>query len=180
MRSLSAGSSPVSRGLSTGIDYEVPWIFDVIGTAEALVVKKSIGSIADLKGKTVATPLASTSHYSLLAALKDAGLKTGTKPGEVNVIDAEPDAIVAAWKAGKIDAGQANAISNLAGRVIDSAKVEHDYVHKFGGRGSIPSSGFIGRTPRPDTLDQQALTHGTATTPVPGNGLPPAAPKGRL
>lgn len=99
-----AGSSPVSRGLSTGIDYQVPWIFDVIGTAEALVVKPSIGSIEDLKGKTVATPLASTSHYSLLAALKNAGLSTGTKPGEVNVIDAEPDAIVAAWKAGKIDA----------------------------------------------------------------------------
>src|SRR5689334_12763022 len=24
-----AGSSPVSRGLSTGIEYQVPWIFDV-------------------------------------------------------------------------------------------------------------------------------------------------------
>jgi taurine transport system substrate-binding protein len=95
-----AGSSPVSRGISTGIDYQVPWIFDVIGTAEALVAKPGIASIQDLKGKTVATPLASTSHYSLLSALKDAGLTTK----DVNVIDAEPDAIVAAWKAGKIDA----------------------------------------------------------------------------
>jgi taurine transport system substrate-binding protein len=95
-----AGSSPVSRGISTGIDYQVPWIFDVIGTAEALVAKPGIASIEDLKGKTVATPLASTSHYSLLSALKDAGLTTK----DVNVIDAEPDAIVAAWKAGKIDA----------------------------------------------------------------------------
>ena len=95
-----AGSSPVSRGISTGIDYQVPWIFDVIGTAEALVAKPGIASIEDLKGKTVATPLASTSHYSLLSALKDAGLSTK----DVNVIDAEPDAIVAAWKAGKIDA----------------------------------------------------------------------------
>src|SRR5580765_2861369 len=34
-----AGSSPVSRGISTGIDYEVPWIFDVIGSSEALIVK---------------------------------------------------------------------------------------------------------------------------------------------
>lgn len=95
-----AGSSPVSRGLSSGIEYEVPWIHDVIGKAEALVVKNSIGSIEDLKGKTVATPLASTAHYSLLAALKDAGLTTK----DVNVIDAEPEAIVAAWKADKIDA----------------------------------------------------------------------------
>lgn len=99
-----AGSSPVSRGLSTGIEYEVPWIFDVIGTAEALVAKGGITDVADLKGKTVATPLASTSHYSLLAALKNAGLSAGTGADQVNVIDAEPDAIVAAWKADKIDA----------------------------------------------------------------------------
>ena len=31
------GSSPASRGLSTGIEYTVPWIFDVIGAAESLV-----------------------------------------------------------------------------------------------------------------------------------------------
>ena len=83
-------------------------------------------------------------------------------------------------KQGKIDSGQANAISNLAGRVIDSAKVEADYVHKFGGRSAIPNSGFIGRQPKPDTLDQQALTHGEATTPQRGNGLPPAGPRGSL
>ncbi len=80
------GSSPVSRGLSTKIPYEVPWIHDVIGTAEALVVKKGITSIAQLKGKTIATPLASTSHYSLLAALKDAGVPASS----VKIIDAAP------------------------------------------------------------------------------------------
>ncbi|MFT4287757.1 glycine betaine ABC transporter substrate-binding protein [Nocardioides sp.] len=95
-----AGSSPVARGLSSGIPYEVPFIFDVIGTAEALVAKPGITDVADLKGKTVATPLASTSHYSLLAALADAGLSAS----DVNVIDSEPDAILAAWQAGQIDA----------------------------------------------------------------------------
>ena len=95
------GSSPASRGISTGIPYQVPWIFDVIGTAEALVVKssKGINSIADLKGKTIATPFASTSHYSLLAAIKDAGLKET----DVKIIDSEPDAIFAAWQHGEID-----------------------------------------------------------------------------
>ena len=83
-------------------------------------------------------------------------------------------------KQGKIDSGQANAISNLAGRVIDSAKVEADYVQKFGGRSAIPSSGFIGRQHKPDTLDQQAMTHGSASTPQRGAGLPPPGPKGRL
>jgi taurine transport system substrate-binding protein len=95
-----AGSSPVSRGLSQPLPYVVPWIHDVIGTAEALVVKKDITSIEDLKGKKVATPLASTSHYSLLAALEEAGLTQK----DVKVIDAEPDDIFAAWSRGDIDA----------------------------------------------------------------------------
>lgn len=93
------GSSPTSRGISSGIEYQVPWIFDVIGKAEALVAKGAT-SIADLRGKTIATPFASTSHYSLLAALEDAGLKES----DVKVIDSEPDAILAAWQQGDIDA----------------------------------------------------------------------------
>jgi taurine transport system substrate-binding protein len=94
-----AGSSPVARGLSQPLPYEVPWIHDVIGKAEALVVKKDITSIAQLKGKKVATPLASTSHYSLLAALQGAGLSAK----DVKVIDAEPDDIAAAWSRGDVD-----------------------------------------------------------------------------
>lgn len=94
------GSSPASRGLSSGIEYRVPWIFDVIGSAEALVAKPGITSVADLKGKTVATPFASTSHFSLLAALADAGVAES----DVKIIDAEPDAIYAGWSAGQIDA----------------------------------------------------------------------------
>ena len=95
------GSSPASRGISSGIEYSVPWIFDVIGKAEALVVTADSGvaDLADLAGKTIATPFASTSHYSLLAALVDAGID----PADVNIIDAEPDAIYAAWQQGDID-----------------------------------------------------------------------------
>ncbi len=97
-----AGSSPVSRGISQGIEYQVPWIHDVIGEAEALVVnpENGISTIADLKGKTIATPFASTSHYSLLAALEGAGLAEA----DVKIIDSEPDAIYAAWQQGDIDA----------------------------------------------------------------------------
>ena len=95
------GSSPTSRGLSTGIEYQVPWIFDVIGEAEALIVREGSGisTIADLKGKTIATPFASTAHFSLLAALADAGVPES----DVNIIDSEPDAITAAWLQGDID-----------------------------------------------------------------------------
>lgn len=113
-----AGSSPVSRGLSTPIPYQVPWIFDVIGKAEALAVKSDITSIADLKGKKIATPLASTSHYSLLAALQENGLSEK----DVKIIDAEPDDIYAAWTRGDID-GAYVWNPNLAKIVKDGGKV---------------------------------------------------------
>src|SRR6188474_1211377 len=78
-----AGSSPVSRGISNGIEYQVPWIHDVIGDAEALVVRDDLGvaDVAGLEGLTIATPFASTAHYSLLAALQDAGLD----PADVDI-----------------------------------------------------------------------------------------------
>jgi taurine transport system substrate-binding protein len=113
-----AGSSPVARGLSTPIEYQVPWIHDVIGRAEALVVKENIASIEDLRGKTIATPLASTSHYSLLAALDRAGLSER----DVDVIDAEPDDIYAAWSRGDID-GAYVWNPNLARIVADGGRI---------------------------------------------------------
>lgn len=94
-----AGSSPVSRALSTRVPVTVPWIHDVIGDAEALVVRDDIESLEDLKGKKIATPIASTAHYSLLAALDDAGLAAS----DVEIVDAEPDDIYAAWTRGDID-----------------------------------------------------------------------------
>ncbi len=112
-----AGSSPVSRGISQEIDYEVPWIHDVIGDAEALVVKPEIASIADLEGKKIATPFASTAHFSLLAALEDAGVSST----DVTIIDAEPADIYAAWTAGDID-GAYVWNPNLASIVADGGK----------------------------------------------------------
>ncbi|GAA1770994.1 glycine betaine ABC transporter substrate-binding protein [Luedemannella helvata] len=99
-----AGSSPVSRGLAAplNIPYTVPWIFDVIGDNESLVVRKESGvtSLAGLAGKKIATPFASTAHYSLLAALADAGVAESS----VQVIDLQPPDIQAAWTRGDIDA----------------------------------------------------------------------------
>ncbi|WP_106410592.1 MULTISPECIES: taurine ABC transporter substrate-binding protein [Pseudofrankia] len=99
-----AGSSPVTRGLSAplNIPYQVVWIHDVIGAAESLVARNGAGitSIKDLAGKKIATPFASTSHYSLLAALKLAGVD----PASVKLVDLEPPDIQAAWARGDIDA----------------------------------------------------------------------------
>src|ERR1700750_2164330 len=72
------GSSPVARGLSAplNIPYKVAFVLDVAGDNEALVARNgaNINSIADLRGKRIATPFASTAHYSLLAALAQNGL----------------------------------------------------------------------------------------------------------
>ena len=113
-----AGSSPVSRGISNEIPYQVVWIHDVIGDAEALVVKDDIGGIEDLEGKTIATPFASTAHFSLLAALNDAGVD----PSKVNIIDSEPDEIFAAWGQGDLD-GAYVWNPNLAKIIDDGGKV---------------------------------------------------------
>jgi|AGTN01.2.fsa_nt_gi ABC-type taurine transport system, periplasmic component len=95
------GSAPVSVGISTGIPYQVFWIHDVIGSAESLAVKNDSGieTIEDLASKTIATPFASTAHYSLLNALELAGVDAAT----VTVIDLQPQDILAAWQRGDID-----------------------------------------------------------------------------
>lgn len=114
------GSSPVSLGISTDVDYEVFWIGDIIGSAESLVVKNDSGieSLADLKGKKVATPFASTAHYSLLNALQLEGISES----DVTLLDLQPDDIYAAWQRGDIDAAYVwyPVLSNLLedGKVI--------------------------------------------------------------
>ncbi|WKG03695.1 glycine betaine ABC transporter substrate-binding protein [Mycolicibacterium sp. HK-90] len=98
------GSSPVARGLSAplNIGYKVAFVLDVAGDNEALVARDGAGvnSIADLRGKRIATPFASTAHYSLLAALSQNGLS----PNDVQLIDLQPQAILAAWERGDIAA----------------------------------------------------------------------------
>ncbi|SEP24274.1 ABC transporter substrate-binding protein [Trujillonella endophytica] len=98
------GSSPVARGLSAPLDipYQVTWILDVAGDNEALVAREGTGieSVEDLVGHKVATPFSSTSHYSLLAALDAAGVDSA----DVDLIDLQPQDIVAAWTRGDIDA----------------------------------------------------------------------------
>ncbi len=95
------GSAPTALGLSSGTDFQVIWAGDIIGAAESLAVTESSGinSIEDLKGKKIATPFASTSHYSLLNAILDAGLSET----DVTLLDLQPSDIFAAWKRGDID-----------------------------------------------------------------------------
>jgi taurine transport system substrate-binding protein len=126
-----AGSSPVTRGLSAplNIDYQVAWIHDVIGDAESLVAREGSGvtSIADLKGRKIATPFASTAHYSLVAALTDAGLSTD----DVTLVDLQPADVLAAWTRGDVDAAYVwePTLSQLGGTVLTTSTKQAEAGH---------------------------------------------------
>ena len=96
------GSSPLAIGATQGIDYQLFALSDVIGAAESLIARNGSGieKVADLKGKKVGVPLGSTSHYSLMGAIKNAGLTSA----DVEVLGMKPDQISAAWDQGQIDA----------------------------------------------------------------------------
>ncbi|MDR2198706.1 MAG: ABC transporter substrate-binding protein [Deltaproteobacteria bacterium] len=95
------GTPPGTAGLVNGIPYKIFFLHDIVGESEALVVKNSSGidSIKDVVGKTIASPFGSTSHFSLLSALK----QNGIDPKDVKIIDITGQEVIAAWSRGDID-----------------------------------------------------------------------------
>jgi len=94
------GSSPLAAAASRKLPIVAFIVSAQINSAEALVVRNGSGidNPQQLVGKTIATPFVSTSHYSLLGALKHWGLE-----GKVKVVNLQPAEIAAAWKRGDID-----------------------------------------------------------------------------
>jgi taurine transport system substrate-binding protein len=98
----SFGSSPIALGISNNVKYKAVFVSYLEGgNIEALAVKNDSGinSVAELKGKKIATPFGTTSHYALLNALELSGLTSS----DVTLIDMGSDDIVAAWLRGDID-----------------------------------------------------------------------------
>ncbi|AIG03665.1 taurine ABC transporter, periplasmic binding protein [Pseudomonas fluorescens] len=95
------GSSPLAAAASRNLPIVAFIVSAQINSSEALVVRNGshIDAPKDLIGKTIATPFVSTSHYSLLGALKHWGLDTR----QVKVVNLQPGEIAAAWKRGDID-----------------------------------------------------------------------------
>lgn len=95
------GSSPLAAAASRNLPIVAFIVSAQINSSEALVVRNDshIDAPKDLIGKTIATPFVSTSHYSLLGALKHWGLDTK----QVKVVNLQPGEIAAAWKRGDID-----------------------------------------------------------------------------
>ena len=118
------GSSPLAVAASQNVPIEVFLLASQLGNSEALVVKKGITNPKDLIGKRIAVPFISTTHYSLLAALKHWGIK----PGEVEILNLQPPAIIAAWQRGDIDgayvwAPAVNVLEKEGTVLTDSAQV---------------------------------------------------------
>lgn len=95
------GSTAAAVGISSGIAYSIIYLYDLIGLAEALVVRSDIKAIDGIKGKKIAVPFSSTSHYSLLSLLKLEGIDQN----EVTILDMVPPDMLAAWQRGDIDGG---------------------------------------------------------------------------
>ncbi|UEG18482.1 taurine ABC transporter substrate-binding protein [Pantoea ananatis] len=118
------GSSPLAVAATQQLPIEAFLLASQLGNSEALVVRKTIASPQDLIGKRIAVPFISTTHYSLLAALKHWGIK----PSQVQLVNLQPPAIVAAWQRGDIDgayvwAPAVNALEKDGKVLTDSSQV---------------------------------------------------------
>ena len=99
---LSTGSAATAAGIAQGLPFKLIGMVDNIGPAEEMTIRTAAGirTPGDFKGKKIATPFGSTSHFRLLGFLKTNGLTQR----EVTVLDMKAAAIVAAWSRGEIDA----------------------------------------------------------------------------
>ncbi len=97
-----AGSSPIAAGVARGLPIQLFWVIEDIASAEALVVRDGSGILSpqDLKGKRIGVPFVSTTHFHMLFALEQFGLKSK----DVSLRNLQPPQISAAWKRGDIDA----------------------------------------------------------------------------
>lgn len=149
------GSAGVAAAVSRGEPLSLFWILDDIGDAEALVVKNDSGikTMADLKGKKIATPFNSTSHFDTIIAIEQAGLK----PSDVQILNLRPPEIRAAWQRGDIQGAfiwdpvltelkKDGHVISTSGKIAEStgkatfdgyvvnkdwAKTNHDFMVKF-------------------------------------------------
>jgi taurine transport system substrate-binding protein len=96
------GNPPTAIGVTRDLPIQGIMVLNMLDYVEAMAVRTSanIKRLEDLKGKTIAAPFGSTTHYLLMNALNDEGID----PASMNIIDLRPNDIALAWFRGDIDA----------------------------------------------------------------------------
>jgi len=96
------GNPPTAIGVARGLPIKGTMVLNMLDYVEAMVVRteEDIQSFADLRGKTIAAPFGSTTHYLLLQALANEGID----PASMKILDLRPNDIALAWSRGDIDA----------------------------------------------------------------------------
>ena len=143
------GTPPGTTGVINKLPYKIYYLHDIIGTSEALVARRGSGitDVADLRGKRVATAFGSTSHFSLVSALHEAGLSEN----DLTLLDMSAPDIVAAWGRGELDAAYIwqpaqEKLVSAGGQVVVTSKQlasEGAITGEFG----IVSNDFLARYP---------------------------------
>ncbi|RXZ83103.1 aliphatic sulfonate ABC transporter substrate-binding protein [Paenibacillaceae bacterium] len=157
------GTPPGASGIAQGLPNQIYYIHDVIGESEALVVqeKSSIEKLRDIEGKTIATTFGSTSHFSLLSAMKQEGIDSKT----VKLIDMQAPDLLAAWQRGDIDGAytwqpvQAKLLAEN-GRIIITSKEVADKGALTGEFGVVHND-FIAKYPEAVKTYIKVLDEGT-------------------
>lgn len=96
------GNPPASIGVARKLPIQGIMVLNMLDYVESMAVRtsKGIKSLKDLKGKKIAAPFGSTTHYLLLKALADEGID----PASMEILDLRPNDIALAWNRGDIDA----------------------------------------------------------------------------
>lgn len=126
-----AGSSPLAAGVTRGAPIKAFLVAGLIGKAEALVVRDGSGIVKpeDFVGKKVAVPFVSTTHYSLLFALKHWGVDAA----KVNILNLQPPEIAAAFARGDIDATYVWDPAQASARKTGKVLITSEEIAKLGG-----------------------------------------------
>ncbi|ACB28084.1 aliphatic sulfonate ABC transporter substrate-binding protein [Methylobacterium radiotolerans] len=119
------GEFPAVTGYANGLPIEILFMERIDATNVRLVANPAAGiaSLPDLKGKRIGVAIGSTSHYHLLRALAQAGLKAE----DVRLVNLAPANMPPAYAAGQIDAAfvwepNVGAMERMGAKPIASTK----------------------------------------------------------
>jgi len=100
------GTPGAATALSQDVSTSVMWIYELIDSAEALVLREDVPfeDGGDLEGLSIATPFGSTAHYALLSYMEANDLSES----DVELVDLGPSDLTAAFERGDIDGGWIN------------------------------------------------------------------------